>query len=49
MLDARKRLNIAEYEVMFEEKLDLNHNKTFNDPTPYSVSEILDNHRLYKK
>ena len=49
MLDARKRLNIAEYEVMFEEKLDLNHNKTFDDPTPYSVSEILDNHRLYKK
>ena len=49
MLDARTRLSIPEYENMFNQYLDLNHNISFNDETDYSVSEVVDNHRKYKK
>ena len=49
MLDARSRLSIPEYETMFNEYLDLNHNISFSDDTAYSVSEVVDNHRKYKK
>lgn len=49
LLDARKRLSIAEYEQMFDEHLDLNHNTSFADETAFSVAEIFENHRLYKK
>ena len=43
-----KALN-PEYETMFNEYLDLNHNISFSDDTAYSVSEVVDNHRKYKK
>ncbi|MDU0405555.1 Hydroxymethylglutaryl-CoA synthase [Lactococcus lactis] len=41
MLDARTRLSIPEYENMFNQYLDLNHNISFNDETDYRVQKLL--------
>ena len=49
LLDGRSKLAISEYETMFNEKLDLNHHAEYHDEMPFSISEIRDNHRLYKK
>ncbi len=48
LLNQRVRLSIEAYEAMFESKIDLNHNDSFDDPTLYSISEIKENHRLYR-
>lgn len=49
LLDKRQKLSVAEYEAMFETSIDLNHNARLADETDFSIQEIKDNHRLYKK
>ena len=49
LLHQREKLSIRAYEKMFEEKIDLNHNERFSDETPYAISEIKANHRLYRQ
>ncbi|MCL2676306.1 MAG: hydroxymethylglutaryl-CoA synthase [Streptococcaceae bacterium] len=49
LLDKRKNLTIPEYEEMFNQILDLSLNQTFDDSASFSISEISNNHRIYKK
>lgn len=49
LLNQRKKLSVAEYESMFSEELDITQDKVFNDDMPYSISETVGNHFLYKK
>ncbi|MFC4651633.1 hydroxymethylglutaryl-CoA synthase [Lactococcus nasutitermitis] len=49
LLDGRVQLSIDEYERMFNTHIDLNHNTHFTDDMPFSISEVLDNHRVYRK
>jgi hydroxymethylglutaryl-CoA synthase len=43
------KLSIEDYEVMFKDSFDLSENQVFADETAFSISEIVDNHLLYKK
>ncbi|MGY3729481.1 hydroxymethylglutaryl-CoA synthase [Lactococcus termiticola] len=49
MLENREALDISAYEAMFSETLDLEQEKSFQDQTPFSVCEIKDGIRHYKK
>ncbi|WP_313538233.1 hydroxymethylglutaryl-CoA synthase [Enterococcus sp.] len=49
LLDARQKLSIEEYEQLFDEKIDVDVNKTFNDDLLYSIQEIRDTIRYYKE
>ena len=49
LLDGRQRLSIADYEAMFSEKIEMSQEKTFADSLLYSVSEIKENHRIYRQ
>ncbi len=49
LLDRRVKLSIEAYETMFNEQIDLNHNTIFADDLPFSISEVRDNHRIYRK
>lgn len=49
LLDHRMQLSIEEYEKMFTNQIDLNHNGTFKDELLFSISEVHNNRRFYKK
>jgi len=49
LLSQRQSLDIKTYEAIFSEKIDLNHHKTYEDNTPFSICEINDKIRSYKK
>jgi len=49
LLDKRKKLTIPEYEKMFSKSLDAHIDQTFSDPMRYSLAELKNSTRLYRK
>ena len=44
-----KKLTIPEYEEMFSKSLDAHIDQTFSDPMRYSLAELKNSTRLYRK